>query len=79
MARPPGGGLLGRLLSGVRGRPSRVEPPRTDDAARREAAKRLETAQQRLKQQIPPPQEPEPRPQEPEPRPQEPEPPGPRR
>jgi hypothetical protein len=62
MARPPGGGLLGRLLSGVRGRTDDQGAQRGDETARREAAKRLEAAQKRLKQEIPPPEEPEPRP-----------------
>jgi hypothetical protein len=60
MARPPGGGLLGRLLSGVRGRPDKG--PDRDDRDRREAAQRLEAARARLKHEIPPPEEPEPRP-----------------
>jgi hypothetical protein len=62
MGRPPGGGLLGRLLSGVRGRPGEADAQHGDDAARGEAAKRLEAAQQRLKQEIPAPQDPEPGP-----------------
>ena len=61
MARAPGGGVLGRLLSGVRGRPGQGAAQRDDEAARREAAKRLEAAQERLKQEIPPPEESEPR------------------
>jgi len=64
------GGLVGRLLSGVLGRPgrgggtTRVEegPARREEAKRREAAERLEAAQQRLKQEIPPPEEPRPDP-----------------
>ena len=64
MARAPGGGVLGRLLSGVRGRPGRGGPhgDGEDEAARREAAERLEAARERLKQEIPPPEESEPRP-----------------
>jgi hypothetical protein len=62
MARPPGAGLLGRLLSGVRGRPGREGAQRSDEPARREAAQRLEAARERLKQEIAPPEDPEPRP-----------------
>lgn len=62
MARAPGGGLLGRLLSGVRGRPGREGPHLGDEVGRREAAERLEAAQQRLKQEIPPPEPDEPQP-----------------
>ena len=61
MARPPGGGLLGRLLGPVlgRGAPADEERSRAPEDPR-EAAKRIEAAQQRLKQEIPPPEDPTP-------------------
>lgn len=57
MARAPGGGLVGRLLSGMLGRPEREGGEPDQEAERREANERLEAAQQRLKQEIPPPEE----------------------
>ncbi len=61
MARPPGGGLVGRLLSGFRGRGGSDEPDsRAGGKAARDASERLDAAQQRLKDEIPPPEEPDP-------------------
>ena len=60
MPRAPGGGLVGRLLSGLLGRPGREGNQRDEETARREAAERLEAARDRLKKEIPPPDEREP-------------------
>jgi hypothetical protein len=61
VARPPGRGLLGRLLSwaGPSGERSGDAPP---EAARDEAEERLEAARARLKQTIPPPEDQPPEP-----------------
>jgi len=60
MARPPGGGLLGRLLGPVLGRGAPAEERSHAPEDPREAAKRIEAAQERLKQEIPPPEDPAP-------------------
>jgi hypothetical protein len=49
--------MLGRLLSGVLGRPGREGAQRDREAERRETTERLEAARQRLKQEIPQSQE----------------------
>jgi len=53
------GGLLGRLLESVRGDRTRAKssPAQPKEDPRRDAAQRLEAARDRLKQEIPPPED----------------------
>jgi hypothetical protein len=52
------GGLLGRLRDLIGGRPARSKPePQPPEDPRRDAAQRLEAARDRLKQEIPPPED----------------------
>ena len=51
------GGLLGRLRNVLGGRERSEPQPQTREDPGREAAQRLEAARERLKQEIPPPED----------------------
>ena len=59
MARSSGGGLVGRLLAGFRGRGDGGQTAgRGDERAPADASVRLEAARKRLKNEIPRPEDP---------------------